>query len=159
MTPGSAILDQMRELHARMQRLFNARTRSYGASLAQLKVLMLVERAGSLRSADIVEALAQAPRTVTEAVDGLEREGLVLRSPDPADRRAKRITLTDKGQAVVRDLAPLRDAFIAELFASMSDADMADLLRLLKALDDQVILMATSEGLTEPVTGPGACKR
>ncbi|MGF7155596.1 MarR family winged helix-turn-helix transcriptional regulator [Novosphingobium gossypii] len=159
MTAGLQILEQMRELHARMQRLFNARARVHGASLAQFKVLMLVDRSGSLRSADIVEALAQAPRTVTEAIDGLERDGLVARSPDAKDRRAKRITLTEKGRGVLREVAPVRDAFITELFASMNEADMADLLRLLKALDDRVILMAASDGLAEPLPDAGSCKR
>lgn len=141
-----------------MQRLFNIRARTYGASLAQLKVLMLVDRSGSLRSADIVEALAQAPRTVTEAIDGLERDGLVLRRPDPSDRRAKRITLTQKGQGVVRELAPLREAFIADLFDTMPKADMAELLRLLTALDDRVIQMGSAEGLGDSQPDAATCK-
>jgi len=85
------LMEQMRDLHLRMHRLFNDRMRAQGASLAQLKLLLLIERCGEMRSTDIAEALGQAPRTVTEAVDAAERDGLVVRNPDPSDRRAKRI--------------------------------------------------------------------
>lgn len=135
------LLEQMRDLQLRIYRLFNDRVRKEGASLAQLKLLGLVSRAGSIRSTDIADALGQAPRTVTEAVDGLERDGLVIRRPDDRDRRVKRISLTEAGHAVVRDVAPYREAFAAEFFAALSAQDRADLLRLFKLLNDRIIEM------------------
>ncbi|MEE3918524.1 MarR family transcriptional regulator [Micromonospora sp. BRA006-A] len=42
---------------------------------------------------------------MTGRLDRLERAGLVRRSPDPADRRALRVTLTDTGRRVVEESA------------------------------------------------------
>lgn len=41
------------------------------------------------------------PQAMGELVDDLERLGYVLRRPDPDDRRAKRILLTERGRASV----------------------------------------------------------
>lgn len=38
---------------------------------------------------------------MTQRIDRLERAGLVRRSPDPADRRALRVSLTERGAQVV----------------------------------------------------------
>jgi DNA-binding MarR family transcriptional regulator len=141
------ILEEMRDLHQRMHRLFNDRVRERGTSLAQLKLLMLLDRAGPIRSTDIADTLNQAPRTVTEAVDALERDGLAMRTPDPNDRRAKRISLTPAGAVVVQEVAPYRDAFAAEFFETLPAADMAEFLRILKTLNDRIIEMGAPVGL------------
>ena len=53
-------------------------------------------------------ALAQhlgVNRTVmTYLLDDLERAGLVERRPDPADRRARRVAITDSGRTLLREL-------------------------------------------------------
>ncbi|MDF2639610.1 MAG: hypothetical protein K0R64_2594 [Novosphingobium lindaniclasticum] len=136
-----AILEQMQELNLRMHRLFNDRMRTQGASLAQLKLLSLIQRSGPLRSTDIADALGQAPRTVTEAVDGLERDRLVVRTPDPRDRRAKRISLTEEGKAVIRDVAPLKDAIGGQLFEVLDAADQGKLLSILETLNERLVEM------------------
>ena len=135
------LLEQMRELHLRMHRLFNDRMRAQGASLAQLKLLSLIERSGPIRSTDIADALGQAPRTVTEAVDGLERDGLVVRTPDPLDRRAKRISLTEEGHAVIRAVAPHKEAFSAQLFEVLGEDDQNRFLSILETLNERLVEM------------------
>lgn len=141
------VLEQMRDLHLRMHRLFNDRMRAQGASLAQLKLLMLIERCGGMRSTDIADALGQAPRTVTEAVDGLERDGLVVRNPDPSDRRAKRINLTDEGRAVIREVEPHRDVFAAQFLECLSDQDVEKFLSILRTLNARVVEMGAPSTL------------
>lgn len=146
------MMEQMRDLHLRMHRLFNDRMRERGASLAQLKMLMTIERGGSVRSTDICEVLGQAPRTVTEAIDGLERDGLVVRSPDPNDRRAKRISLTESGKAVIREVEPHKEAFIAQFCEVLSEEDQLAFLRTLEVLNDRLVEM----GAPRSLLGPGA---
>ncbi len=141
------LMEQMRDLHLRMHRLFNDRMRAQGASLAQLKLLLLIERCGEMRSTDIAEALGQAPRTVTEAVDAAERGGLVVRNPDPSDRRAKRINLTEEGRAVIRDVAPHREAFTAQFFGVLDSEDQEKFLTILQVLNDRLVEMGAPSTL------------
>lgn len=94
-----------------------------GASLARTKLLLCVEGGeGRARAADLADLLGQAPRTVTEGLDALERDGLLLRTPDPVDRRVKRLTITDAGRTAIAATEPLRRSIIDEVFGVL-DAD------------------------------------
>ncbi len=79
-------------------------------------------------------------------LDQLEKADLVARREDPTDRRAKVLTLTPAGQAVVAgieaDLARLRDA----VFATVSAADLEASLRVFQALQDPLRGEAGPEG-------------
>jgi DNA-binding MarR family transcriptional regulator len=47
---------------------------------------------------DLADDLESTPRNITGLVDHLERDGLVERVPDPADRRSVRARLTEQGR-------------------------------------------------------------
>jgi DNA-binding MarR family transcriptional regulator len=58
--------------------------------------------AESLRLVDLAARAGMTPQSMGQLVDDLEVRGYLERRPDPADRRAKRIHLTEKGHATVR---------------------------------------------------------
>jgi DNA-binding MarR family transcriptional regulator len=122
-----------------MHRLFDKRMAEGGASLARSKFLMYLCKHGPSRATDIADLLNLAPRTVTEALDGLERDGLVTRDPDPIDRRAKVVSLTDVGQAVLNVTEPMRLGLVERVFGVLSKTDRialeAILAKLSAALD------------------------
>jgi len=107
------------ELHMQLMRTLDRRMAEHGASLAKTKLLLCLEKRGPLRATDIAEYFGQSPRTVTEAVDGLERDGLVERKPDPSDRRAKQIQITPKGIEAVARTEPLRRQIIDQTFGTL----------------------------------------
>ncbi|WP_336963042.1 MarR family transcriptional regulator [Sphingobium aquiterrae] len=148
----------MRDLYLRMQKSFNDVLKAQGVSLAQLKFLLFIERSGSVRSIDICEGFSFAPRTVTEAIDALERDGLVQRDPDPNDRRAKRISLTEAGKGVIRDADPYRQALTAQIFEVLTEADQAEMLRLLTILNDRLIALGgpSPDGDGDSDSGPAS---
>ncbi len=55
-------------------------------------------------------------QTLTTLVPSLEAQGLVVRRPDPADRRAQRVYLTPSG----RDLRPVAEHVLGELDAAVT---------------------------------------
>lgn len=68
---------------------------------AQFNVLMLLRhqsQGGSLDQTALGRMLVVNRSNVTGLVDRMERAGLVARSPDPGDRRVKRVSLTAKGR-------------------------------------------------------------
>ena len=70
-------------------------------SFTQLKALSVLESDGQERSVKgLAEALGVSLPAMSRAVDGLFERGFVRREEDPADRRMKRIGLTDAGRAV-----------------------------------------------------------
>jgi len=66
---------------------------SYGAVFAQLGPK------GS-RLTQLARGAEMSPQAMGELVDELEGLGYVVRTPDPGDRRAKLITLTDSGRGI-----------------------------------------------------------
>jgi DNA-binding MarR family transcriptional regulator len=122
---NSDLAERLREFYLRAHRLMDRAMTANGASYARTKFLLLLAREGPIRSTDIAAAFSLAPRTVTEALDALERDGLVRRDPDPVDRRAKRVSITDAGQAAVRTSEPARIALLDEMFGALDDADRA----------------------------------
>jgi DNA-binding MarR family transcriptional regulator len=64
-----------------------------------LVVPLLARRPMSVR--DLALGAEIAPPTATRTLDGLERDGLVVRRPSEADRRCVLVELTDEGRAAV----------------------------------------------------------
>ncbi len=67
-------------------------------------------------------------------INELTARGLVVRAPDPADRRRNAITLTDEGRRHLEHLDVLIADAEAELLAPLSEADRAELTRILKLI-------------------------
>ncbi len=67
---------------------------SHSAVFAQIKP------EGS-RLTDLARGANMTPQAMGELVDELEQMGYLVRRPDPTDRRAKLILLTDKGHACI----------------------------------------------------------
>jgi DNA-binding MarR family transcriptional regulator len=98
---------------------------------AQLRALRVLGRHGTLRLSELSDHLHIAARSATEVVDALESRGLVQRRPDPGDRRATLVELTEDGTSV---LAAIRTARVTEaerVFARLSQTDRDHLARIL----------------------------
>ncbi|MEO7423167.1 MAG: MarR family winged helix-turn-helix transcriptional regulator [Ornithinibacter sp.] len=67
---------------------------------AHSAVFAQIDRAGS-RLSQLARGANMTPQAMGELVDELESLGYVVRRPDPHDRRAKLIVLTQKGEACV----------------------------------------------------------
>ncbi len=101
------------------------------------RLLRVVARAAEpQRQTALAAALDVVPRSITSLVDDLERAGLVAREPDPTDRRATLVTVTDRGRAVLADADRRRRAHGEELLARLEPGEQAELLRLLHRLVD-----------------------
>lgn len=73
---------------------------------------------------------------MTGRLDKLERAGLLRRSPDPHDRRALQVTLTNKGLAMIDDAVEAGLALQTEALSALDEeqaSQLADLLRQLLA--------------------------
>ncbi|HEY2061313.1 MAG TPA: MarR family transcriptional regulator, partial [Amycolatopsis sp.] len=74
---------------AQVRRAVDEHLARSGLSLSRTKILQVLARRGPVRQAQLAAELGLAARSITQAVEGMERDGLVRRSPDAGDRRAK----------------------------------------------------------------------
>jgi DNA-binding MarR family transcriptional regulator len=101
-----------------------------------LRALRVLRRHGVMRLSELSEHLRIAPRSTTEVVDALQSRGLVERRPDPADRRATLVEVTEHGASVLDAIRAARGAEAERVFGRLSQADRADLARILRLLRD-----------------------
>jgi DNA-binding MarR family transcriptional regulator len=98
---------------------------------AQLRALRVLSRHGTMRLSELSDRLRIAPRSATEVVDALEARGLVQRRPDPGDRRATLVEVTDDGSGV---LDAIRGTEAERVFGRLSQTDRSHLARILRKL-------------------------
>ena len=100
---------------------------------AHSAVFVNIDREGS-RLTRLAERAAMTPQAMGELVDDLVARGYLERIPDPADRRAKLIVLTDLGyQALQAAFDTILD-IEAELLAALGAGGLAKLQRALRRL-------------------------
>jgi DNA-binding MarR family transcriptional regulator len=93
-----------------------------GLPFSRIRVLRrLARKAMSLR--EIAEATMMDAPAATVAINDLEDRGLAVRTPDPADRRSKLVSLTQAGCDVVARIDRVEDPAPPSI-AALSDDDL-----------------------------------
>ncbi|MEM7021469.1 MAG: MarR family winged helix-turn-helix transcriptional regulator [Pseudomonadota bacterium] len=87
------------------------------------------------RQAELVRRIGLTKQAVQQLVDDLEREGVVVRRPDPNDQRAKIVVFTEKGMAARRDAQRIKLAIESEWRERLGSTDFRELERLLRKID------------------------
>ncbi|MGF7233639.1 MAG: MarR family winged helix-turn-helix transcriptional regulator [Frankia sp.] len=103
-------------------------------SEAQRELLRLIRRNPGTSIAASAAELGLAANTVSTLVGQLTEQGLVLRSPDPGDRRVARLTLTDTASRRVEAWRDRRSALIAAALDGLDADERAALAAALPAL-------------------------
>jgi DNA-binding MarR family transcriptional regulator len=150
MIDDQALAAAFRHLSALGMRVEDRLMREKGVSLAQSRLLEVIQKTARARWSDIATALGYSPRTITEALDALERDGLITRTPDPEDRRAKILTVTKKG---ARDLAAaqeVRDQVRKVFFGVLTDGEKDRLLKMLQRMSEAIQAIDAQEPLDLP---------
>ena len=103
---------------------------------SHLRALRVLKRHGPMRLSALSDHLHIAARSATEVADGLEARGLVERRPDPGDRRATLVEVTEHGAGVLDAIRAARGTEAERAFGRLSPADRDDLARILRKLRD-----------------------
>jgi MarR family transcriptional regulator, organic hydroperoxide resistance regulator len=106
-----------------------------GLSMAKYGVLAeLADTDDPLALGELAEMQSCVRSNMTQIVDRLEREGLVRRVDDPADRRIVRAELTPAGEERQREGARQVKRVEREFLGALSEADRKALARGLKLI-------------------------
>lgn len=105
---GSPLERYMRTMVTQLLASMARALRDEGLSLPELAALHLLEMQGSMRIGDLGAALLLPMPAASRLVDGLVRRQFVERHEDPVDRRAKAVTLSPQGLALIEALSRQR---------------------------------------------------
>ena len=116
-----------------MERLFA----EYGLTRASWDVLAALRRAGEpqrLSPTQLYRALMRTSGAMTNRLNGLERDGVIRRVPDPDDGRGLLVELTAKGRRLVDRVADAHLANERRMLEGLSPARQRQLAGLLREL-------------------------
>jgi DNA-binding MarR family transcriptional regulator len=77
-----------------------------------------------LNQATLADQMDMEPITLSRLIDRMEQAGLIERRPDPADRRAHRLYLTETARPLVAQFRAVAGGCIGDAFAGVTDAEM-----------------------------------
>jgi DNA-binding MarR family transcriptional regulator len=109
-----------------------------GLSLAQYQLLEAVDTVGQEGNARVAEAAGVAEPTVTRALTGLERRGLISRARGGEDRRSVRIELTDQGLRELGEKRALVRRRLREIHRSLDAAEREQAVALMRRLAELI---------------------
>jgi DNA-binding MarR family transcriptional regulator len=122
------------EVHHKMFRLVDEAMTATGLSLSRAKLLKELAEHGPMNQAALAQRLGHAPRSVTDIVDSLERDGLAVRADDPSDRRARIVQMTPAGSAALDRALEARIRIFDQIFGALDAPGRAQLVSLLRVV-------------------------
>jgi DNA-binding MarR family transcriptional regulator len=134
MDSGTALAGELDRRIAGLVRLLRGQTGA-GLSVTALSTLRRVAEGEESRITDLAAAEAVAQPSMTALIGRLETRGLVRREPDPADRRAVRVAITDAGSEQLAAVRAARAELLGERIAALDESSKAALVAVLPVLD------------------------
>ena len=130
------IADRLHSAAIHLLRRLRGEDESSGLSAPRLSALSVIVFAGPIRLGDLAGAEQVRPPTISRLVKELERERLVRRIPDPADRRIQRVEATAKGRRLLDEGRRRRVATLAADLGQLEPQDRRLLARAADILKD-----------------------
>src|SRR5256886_13688068 len=126
--------------HLIEQRVRSGLRERFATTLPRFDLMAQLERhREGLKMNELSRLLMVTGGNVTAIVDQLEKEGLVERFDEPADRRAFRIHLTRAGEKTFAEMARAPEEWVVELLAGMNRRDQDEMLRLLAKVKQNAV--------------------
>jgi DNA-binding MarR family transcriptional regulator len=92
---------------------------------SQLSALTSINRFGPLTLGKLASVERLRPPSVTRIAAGLEEAGLVVRRPDPGDRRVARVEITPRGRDLLERIRTRKDAYLAACLTALPPEQLA----------------------------------
>ncbi|MBA4780440.1 MAG: transcriptional regulator [Sphingomonadales bacterium RIFCSPHIGHO2_01_FULL_65_20] len=86
------------------RRTLDGMLRDLGMTSLQWRTVARLKREPGMRQSELADLLEVEPITLSRMIDRLADSGMVCRKPDPNDRRAWNLYLTDKTDGLIRQL-------------------------------------------------------
>jgi DNA-binding MarR family transcriptional regulator len=151
------VVARLRGSVLRLARELRTRSAEEGLTPTQSGVLATLVRQGPMRAGELAAGEALNPTMLSRVLVHLEDAGLIVRRPDPHDRRGAWAEATPAGRRLIRRLRARHGALLAARLGELDAEDLAAVLAALPALEALAGGGAPAAG--EPPARPAAGAR
>jgi DNA-binding MarR family transcriptional regulator len=116
--------------------------RENNLSMPQIGALFFAAKGGGGGVSALGDHLDVTSAAASQMLDRLVQQGFILRTENPADRRAKQIVLTEKGREVTQGIAYARQQWLDDLAATLSPQEKEHVTEALRILIDKARRLA-----------------
>lgn len=124
---------KMKQSFAKMLQANNAEI-----TVDQWVVLQLLERESGLNQLDIAARSFKDAPTITRMLDLLEQKGLLLRLPDPSDRRKFIVEISEEGLTLIKRLKGAVRSFRETSYKGIDTMEMEKLFHTMNTIFDNL---------------------
>lgn len=128
-------------LHKEINRKFNAS--NFDITFEQGTILFFLFHCTAKSQNEIAEKTYKDKVSVKKLIDNLEKKELVYRTVDDADKRVKRVDLTEKGKKLIPELKSVSQEALDEAFTGVNPND----LQVFKKVLSEIVKNFTGEDL------------
>lgn len=131
----------MQDVARLMRRNFNreVEAQQLGLTQAQWQALAHISRNQGMKQATLAEILEAQPITIARLIDRMAANGWVERRPDPTDRRAVGLYLTEKVYPILEAMSAIAVGTRAQAMAGFTQDDKDTLIALLTRMRANLI--------------------
>lgn len=123
-------------VHNRLERRMGEALGVHGLTMPQFDVLATLWHGEGITQQELAERLLVTKGNVVGLLDRISSAGWVERRPDPEDRRANRLYLTEAGRKILAESWPSQIALSQKVFGTLSEAELATMHGLLVRIEN-----------------------
>ena len=132
---------------------FHTFTHNAGLTMPQMNVLMRLYYHGPSDMSGLMDTMLSTKAAVSQMVERMVQQGVVERCEVDGDRRARLVSLTEKGRATVEASMTSREGWLKEIGEALTPTQKAEIGHAIHILAEAV---TRAEGGDMPVEGPAA---
>jgi DNA-binding MarR family transcriptional regulator len=118
-----------------LRRRFEQKAGDYNITSAQWRAMAQLSRSDGLTQVALAHLLEIEPMSVCRLLDRMEAGDFVVRRPDPADKRAKLVYLTEKSRALLDVIRVVAMEVYEDAFAGFDEEERSRLVGALNRIN------------------------
>jgi MarR family transcriptional regulator for hemolysin len=137
--PSASVGQLLGRLTRRWKANLDERLKFTGLTQARWHAMIALSKAGEpITQRELAERISVEPSTLVRHLDALAAQGLVERIPEPGDRRANLVRLTESAGPLIGQMTEIADALRHELVEGVPHADIVTCVRVLSTMADRL---------------------
>lgn len=123
-TKGGYLISRIKQVGTRIFDRMLAQSGIDSFNGAQGRILYVLWQQDDITISSLSAKTSLANTTLTAMLDRMEMLGLIVRKPDPADRRSRLIALTEKARSLQGDYANISQQMNERYYAGFTDEEI-----------------------------------